>query len=192
MYCKLYTFPIDFYCKYYYCKYCYYFRGLSVEVNLQYSIQGCRFLVFFLPTYLLFPSSCLYIPHLSLSMSLFLSLPLSKSKRKASHFFTEQWYRARDVSSVSPLHSPSSFRQVAMMHLMTAVFWSHVCAWMCFNNTFKHTLLMEDSCHSVYVWGVSLQSSHVCMYQCVKLRILKCNKNWQVLYVVLYNILTWL
>ncbi|XP_016322106.1 protein-methionine sulfoxide oxidase mical3a isoform X1 [Sinocyclocheilus anshuiensis] len=34
-----------------------------------------------------------------------------KSKKKASHFFTEQWYRARDVSSVSPLHSPSSFRQ---------------------------------------------------------------------------------
>ncbi|XP_026142996.1 protein-methionine sulfoxide oxidase mical3a isoform X9 [Carassius auratus] len=34
-----------------------------------------------------------------------------KSKKKASHFFTEQWYRACDVSSVSPLHSPSSFRQ---------------------------------------------------------------------------------
>ncbi len=127
---------------------------LSVEVNLQYSIQGCRFLVFFLPTYLLFPSSFLYIPHLSL----FLSLPLSKSKRKASHFFTEQWYRARDVSSVSPLHSPSSFRQVAMMHLMTAVFWSRVCAWMCFNNTFKRTLLMEDSYHSV-----SLSSLHMCV-----------------------------
>ncbi|KAL1257041.1 hypothetical protein QQF64_012586 [Cirrhinus molitorella] len=34
-----------------------------------------------------------------------------KSKRKASNFFTEQWFRARDASSVSPLHSPSSFRQ---------------------------------------------------------------------------------
>ncbi|XP_050991402.1 protein-methionine sulfoxide oxidase mical3a isoform X4 [Labeo rohita] len=34
-----------------------------------------------------------------------------KSKKKASNFLTEQWYRARDVSSVSPLHSPSSFRQ---------------------------------------------------------------------------------
>uniref|UniRef100_A0A9J7ZXX3 F-actin monooxygenase n=1 Tax=Cyprinus carpio carpio TaxID=630221 RepID=A0A9J7ZXX3_CYPCA len=34
-----------------------------------------------------------------------------KSKKKAPDFFTEQWYRARDASSVSPLHSPSSFRQ---------------------------------------------------------------------------------
>ncbi|XDV29057.1 hypothetical protein PO909_032236 [Leuciscus waleckii] len=34
-----------------------------------------------------------------------------KSKKKPSHFFTEQWYRARDVSSDSPLLSPGSFRQ---------------------------------------------------------------------------------
>ncbi|XP_052386931.1 protein-methionine sulfoxide oxidase mical3a isoform X3 [Carassius gibelio] len=34
-----------------------------------------------------------------------------KSKKKAPDFFTEHWYRPRDASSVSPLHSPSSFRQ---------------------------------------------------------------------------------
>uniref|UniRef100_A0A8C2I4A5 F-actin monooxygenase n=1 Tax=Cyprinus carpio TaxID=7962 RepID=A0A8C2I4A5_CYPCA len=35
----------------------------------------------------------------------------AKPKSKKKDKFTEQWYRARDVSSVSPLHSPSSFRQ---------------------------------------------------------------------------------
>ncbi|XP_056334586.1 protein-methionine sulfoxide oxidase mical3a isoform X2 [Danio aesculapii] len=35
----------------------------------------------------------------------------SKSKKKSSQLLTEQWSRARDVSSASPLHSPSSFRQ---------------------------------------------------------------------------------
>ncbi|XP_056117330.1 protein-methionine sulfoxide oxidase mical3a isoform X6 [Rhinichthys klamathensis goyatoka] len=35
-----------------------------------------------------------------------------KSKKKPSHFFTEQWYRACDVSSDSPLLSPGSFRQM--------------------------------------------------------------------------------
>ncbi|XP_051512716.1 protein-methionine sulfoxide oxidase mical3a isoform X2 [Myxocyprinus asiaticus] len=34
-----------------------------------------------------------------------------KSKRKPSHFFIEQWYRACDVSSDSPRFSPGSFRQ---------------------------------------------------------------------------------
>ncbi|XP_067276254.1 protein-methionine sulfoxide oxidase mical3a isoform X2 [Pseudorasbora parva] len=34
-----------------------------------------------------------------------------KSKKKPSHFFAEQWYRPRDVSSDSPLLSPGSFQQ---------------------------------------------------------------------------------
>ncbi|KAG1929438.1 [F-actin]-monooxygenase MICAL3 [Pimephales promelas] len=38
--------------------------------------------------------------------------PKPKSKKKPSHFFTEQWYRACDVSSDSPLLSPGSSRQM--------------------------------------------------------------------------------
>lgn len=99
----------------------------------------------------------LFICHLNFTFpsSLILSLRLSKSKKKPSHFFTEQWYRARDVSSDSPLLSPGSFRQVAMMHRMTAVFWSHLCAWMCW-------------CHSVNLLpkGISLQSSPVYNQMC--------------------------
>jgi len=75
------------------------------------------------------------------------------------------------VSSDSPLLSPGSSRQVAMMHRMTAVFWSHLCAWMCW-------------CHSVNLLpkGISLQSSPVyitrCVHQCVKQRISKYNNKW--------------
>ncbi|XP_056621876.1 protein-methionine sulfoxide oxidase mical3a isoform X1 [Triplophysa dalaica] len=34
-----------------------------------------------------------------------------KSKKPTSHFFTEQWYRACDANSDTPLYSPGSFRQ---------------------------------------------------------------------------------